>query len=88
MSDRRTQSAVRPLAPGRLADALVFDLSDPRLGPDSDFVSNWVYAADNASIVHVLCDGRLLMENRVVPRQAEILENSRRAAYELLAKRG
>lgn len=73
------------LAPGHLADALVVDLSDPRLVPDSDFVSNWVYAADNASIVHVLCDGRLLMENRVVPHQDEILESARRAARDLLA---
>ena len=75
------------LAPGHLADALVVDLSDPRLVPDSDFVSNWVYAADNASIVHVLCDGRLLMENRFVPHQDEILEDARRAARELLAMR-
>jgi len=49
------------LAPGRLADCLLIDLSDIRMQPCHHLVSNFVYAADSRCIKHVICDGKVLI---------------------------
>ena len=48
------------VAPGRLADCLLIDLSDIRMQPCHNLVSNFVYAADSRCIKHVICDGKIL----------------------------
>ncbi|MCR4859670.1 MAG: amidohydrolase family protein [Bacteroidales bacterium] len=45
---------------GKLADAVLIDLSEPRMQPCHHLISNWVYAADTSVIRHVLCGGRIL----------------------------
>lgn len=49
------------VAPGRLADCLLIDLSDIRMQPCHNLVSNFVYAADSRCIRHVLCDGKMVL---------------------------
>lgn len=49
------------VAPGRLADCLLIDLSDIRMQPCHSLVSNFVYAADSRCIRHVLCDGKMVL---------------------------
>ena len=49
------------VAPGRLADCLLIDLSDIRMQPCHNLVSNFVYAADSRCIRHVVCDGKVLV---------------------------
>ena len=48
------------VAPGLLADCLLIDLSDIRMQPCHNLVSNFVYAADSRCIKHVICDGKVL----------------------------
>ena len=51
---------------GAPADLILVDFSDPSTQPLHDPVSQLVYAA-NASCVHTtICDGQVLMHNRVV----------------------
>ena len=48
------------VAEGKLADCILVDLSDVRMRPCHNLVSNWVYSADSACISNVICDGRII----------------------------
>lgn len=52
------------IAEGKLADALLINLNDERMTPCYNLISNWVYSADTSCIDTVICDGRVLMQNR------------------------
>ena len=45
---------------GRLADAVLIDLHDPKMEPCHNIVSNWVYSADSRAIAAVLCNGEVV----------------------------
>jgi len=45
---------------GKLADAVIIDMTDRRMNPCHNIISNWVYAANASCIKHVLCDGKLI----------------------------
>ena len=49
------------IAEGKLADAILVDLSDVRMQPCHHLLSNWVYAAGSSCIDTVICDGNILM---------------------------
>ena len=49
------------IARGKLADALLIDLSVSKMQPCHNLISNWVYAADTSCIRTVICDGKILM---------------------------
>jgi 5-methylthioadenosine/S-adenosylhomocysteine deaminase len=75
------------IAAGALADLCLIDLRSPTFTPDFHFASNLLYAASHGSCVDtVLCDGRILMENRHVPEETIILENAARTARKLICK--
>ncbi len=72
------------LQPGYLADICLVDLRQPALTPNHNFISNLVYAANGSCIDTVVCDGRIVMENRRVPGEDEILEKAAERAYNLI----
>ncbi|MDR0695140.1 MAG: amidohydrolase [Prevotellaceae bacterium] len=73
------------IAPGALADLCLIDLQSYAFTPDFHFASNLLYSASHGSCVDtVLCDGRILMENRRVPDEEAILENAARTARKLM----
>ena len=51
------------IAEGKLADALLVRLDDPRMQPLHNLVSNWVYAAGSSCIDTVICNGRIIMKH-------------------------
>jgi len=65
---------------GKLADAILLDLNNERLIPNHHLVSNWVYAADARCIDKVICHGQILMENKSVENEIEILERVKKFA--------
>lgn len=69
---------------GRLADLCLVDLRMPAFTPNFNFVSNLVYAANGSCIDTVICDGRILMQNRQVPGEDEILDQAAKTAYDLM----
>lgn len=71
---------------GRLADLCLVDLKQPAFVPNFNFTSNLVYAANGSCIDTVLCHGKVLMENRKVPGEEEILEKTARLAYDLIKR--
>lgn len=47
---------------GRVADAILVDLNNPKMKPCHNIVSNWVYSADSSAISAVICNGHLLKQ--------------------------
>ena len=48
------------IAEGKIADCLLIDLTDVRMQPCYNLVSNFVYSADTSCISTVICDGRVI----------------------------
>lgn len=48
------------IAPGKTADCILVDLSDIRMQPCHNLVSNWVYSAQSDIISTVICDGKVI----------------------------
>lgn len=58
---------------GCLADIVLWDLNTPAFTPNYNFVSNLVFSANGYCADTVICDGRVLMENRHVEGEYEIM---------------
>ena len=69
---------------GKLADLMIVDLDAPMLVADHNLTSNLVYAADSSCVDTVICNGRILMQNRSVPGEKEIIAQARSAARRLV----
>jgi 5-methylthioadenosine/S-adenosylhomocysteine deaminase len=68
---------------GKLADIIIVDTDNYAFVPQLDLVSNFVYSANSSCVDTVICNGEIVMENRVVPGEKEILENARRICNKL-----
>lgn len=62
---------------GALADCMLVDLNNERLVPGYNLISDMVYSAGSSCIDTVICDGRILMQNRHVPGEEEIIAKGR-----------
>jgi 5-methylthioadenosine/S-adenosylhomocysteine deaminase len=65
------------IAEGALADCMLVDLNNERLLPGHNLIADMVYSADSSSIDTVICDGKILMQNRHVPGEGEIIAKGR-----------
>ncbi|MDO4754753.1 MAG: amidohydrolase [Parabacteroides sp.] len=72
------------IAEGYLADLCLVDLNIPAFAPNHDFVSNLVYAANGSCVDTVICDGKILMQDKKVPGEDEIIERASELAYKLV----
>ena len=70
------------VAVGKAADILLINLKHPALSAGYDLISDLVYAGEPEMIDSVICNGKFLMKNRVIPGEAEIVA----AAREVCAK--
>jgi len=71
---------------GYLADLCLIDLNTPAFTPNFNFVSNLVYAANGSCVDTVICDGKILMENKKVPGEDEIMGKATEIAYNLMKR--
>ena len=72
------------IAEGYLADLCLVDLDIPAFTPNHNFVSNLVYAANGSCIDTVICNGKILMQDKKVPGEEEIMEHTAELAYKLV----
>ena len=72
---------------GCLADLCLIDLNIPVFKPNFNFISNLVFAANGSCVDTVICDGKIVMHNKKVPGEDEIMERAAHSAYNLV-KRG
>jgi 5-methylthioadenosine/S-adenosylhomocysteine deaminase len=71
---------------GGLADVCLIDLLTPAFTPNHHFISNLVFAANGSCVDTVICNGRLVMSNKKMSGENEILEKATNAAYNLLKR--
>ncbi|MBN1156045.1 amidohydrolase family protein, partial [Candidatus Woesearchaeota archaeon] len=71
---------------GKLADLLLIDLKKEYFAPNHNIVSNIAYAAHPDCVNTVICDGKVLMENRKVEGEEEIIMKATEAARKLAEK--
>ncbi|NQU98705.1 amidohydrolase [Candidatus Woesearchaeota archaeon] len=68
---------------GKLADLLLINLKDINLTPAHHLISNLVYSANGSCVDTTICDGKVLMQNRKVKDEEEILEKASEVAKNL-----
>lgn len=66
------------IAEGALADILIVDTDNYNFLSPGTFEANLVYSAHSDCIDSVICNGRFVMKNRVVPGEKEILSEARK----------
>lgn len=71
---------------GYLADLCLVNLNVPEMVPKFNLISNLVYSANGNVVDTLICDGKVLMENRKVPGEEDILENAAKAAFDLVKR--
>jgi 5-methylthioadenosine/S-adenosylhomocysteine deaminase len=74
------------LEPGAPADILLLSRSSTCNTPLHTLESNLVYSCSGAVVDTLLCQGRVLMHQRFVPREKEILAGSAKAAADLVRR--
>lgn len=71
---------------GKLADLVIVDLKKTFLTPGHNLISDLVYSANGSCVDTVICDGNIVMENRKVKREEEILEKARDVALDFVSR--
>jgi 5-methylthioadenosine/S-adenosylhomocysteine deaminase len=71
------------LDPGEPADILLLNPDLPEMVPNYHLASTLVYSALQEAVDTVVCDGRVLMENRHIPEEQEILSRVRELVKKL-----
>lgn len=71
---------------GLSPDIILIDLKRPEFVPNFDIHSDMVYAANGSAVDTVICMGEVLMENRVVPGEEEIMTRAAEAAHDLVKR--
>ncbi|MBN2656218.1 MAG: amidohydrolase [Spirochaetales bacterium] len=69
---------------GSDADFIIINRKSPSMVPSFNRTSNLVYSASGSDVLHLICGGKVLMENRVVEGEDVILSNARARAEALL----
>ena len=68
---------------GRLADMFMVNTNTPAFTPlNNNTASNLVYAANGSHVDTVICDGKIIMKNRKIDGEEEIIKK----ANELVSK--
>ncbi len=71
---------------GASPDIILIDLKRPEFIPNFEIYSDMVYAANGSAVDTVICAGEVLMENRTVPGEEEIMARASETAHNLVKK--
>jgi 5-methylthioadenosine/S-adenosylhomocysteine deaminase len=69
---------------GALADIIIIDTDSYHFMSPGSFEANLVYSAHSDCVDSVICNGRLIMKDRVVPGEKEILDKARKMLHKLI----
>ena len=69
---------------GWIADFSLVNTNNYAFTPNINFLANLVYSANSSCIDTVVSNGRVIMENRIVPGEQEIIDNVNRLYKKLL----
>jgi len=62
---------------GKLADLILIDLNKTYFTPGLNFVSDLIYAASGECVSDAICNGRILMRDKKVEGESEIIKKSK-----------
>ncbi len=71
---------------GWLADMILIDLKNPCMMPGYNIISDMVYSANGNCVDSMICDGKVLMENRKVQHERKIQSEAYHSAMELYSR--
>lgn len=71
---------------GSSPDIMLIDLDRPEFIPNFELYSDMVYATNGSAVDTVICGGEIVMENRVVPGEGEIMAKAAEIARELVKR--
>ncbi len=71
---------------GKLADLVLIDLNQIYFSPGHNFVSGIVYSASGDCVSDVICNGKILMRERRIEGEKEIMKEATRRAKELIKR--
>ena len=71
------------LEEGKLADILLIDLKQPSMIPKHNLISNLVYSANGSVVKTTICDGKILMLDRNVDGEEEVISKCQEIALNL-----
>ena len=69
---------------GCVADLMLLDFNVPAGVPFTDLASNLVYSLNGSIVDSLICDGKIVMRNRQIPNEKQILKNAQDAADKIL----
>jgi 5-methylthioadenosine/S-adenosylhomocysteine deaminase len=69
---------------GGLADLILIDLNQAELVPGHNFISDIVYSANGSCVSDVICNGKILMRDRKVEGENEIIQQAKIRAKNLV----
>lgn len=69
---------------GMVADCILVDLNHYSLVPSHNLKSNVVYSANGDCVTTTICDGKILMEDRYVKGEEEIIKNAKKHVKKIL----
>ena len=71
---------------GSHADLVLINLRSPVCYPGHNFVSDLVYSANGSVVDTVICDGKIIMKNRMIDGEDEIIDKAKEIAFNLLKR--
>ncbi|MCF7862162.1 amidohydrolase [Candidatus Woesearchaeota archaeon] len=71
---------------GMEADMILVDIMRPEMTPNYNIVSNIIYSAGSACVDTTICDGKILMRNRKVDGERELLREATEVANDLISR--
>lgn len=69
---------------GSLADVSLIDIDNYAFTPNVNFLANLIYSAHSDCVDTVICDGKILMQNRKIRGEERILEEVRKIYKKIL----
>lgn len=69
---------------GKLADLILVDLNQINLTPGHNFISNLVYSASGNCVSDVVCGGKIIMRERKIAGEKEIMRKATQRAQKLV----
>ena len=71
---------------GKLADMILIDATVPPMVPGHSRVSDFVYSVNGSVVNTVICDGKILMQDRYISGEETIIAKARETAADLVAR--
>ncbi len=71
---------------GSSPDIILIDLDRPEFVPNFELYSDMVYATNGSAVDTVICNGEVVMENRIVPGEDEIMAKAGEIARDLVKR--